>query len=847
MPNRENALKWLKYAQHDMDIASHLNEIYRPYPTNTICLHSQQSVEKAYKAILAYHDVKIPKIHDIRKLQEETIKCEPNVSIDAKIADKITMFAVESRYPDRVFDFTEEDAKLGLKYAKQVLDKVEKALDLKYREEEIHMQDEKNKTPQAGQESDPGSFFASGNNEPSKNYQSLFSDGGQSEPPEKLYRAHYSLGHNLQSSERSYTFYAKNDDEALMKANKELDQKRKREGDKVKILSVEESLGRDANRTFFPEHHLEQPVGYLLFKQHGDEARPIPYNSETEIIEAYKRAINYVDSSGVTYIDVTDEALLQKLKDVNAQYAKESPISASERKEELLQKLKDVLPDAGIASEKLGEANRKEMGKDSVPLEQNKPSTEPQEKSTVEPTSQKVEPTSQEPTEQPVGYLLFEPPEGYSPFKEAYYSEAELIEDYIYSQIPVTISAPPNVTEAADKALKAYIAFPEAVRQEITAGVPLEQNKPSAEPQEKSAVEPTSQKVEPTSQKPTEQPVGYLLYLQSGKEIPYYSEDAIIEAYKNEIDKHGIGVTHVGVAYKSLQEKLDKMESDGMNKRSVPLEQNKPSAEPQQKSAVQELKEILNSNGKKEDAANLTRLTDQIETLEAYMQLCESAIKDMKLQLETIKEIQNSPLKDSLEKTVKVLQKNVDETKGVIATIKDAITNGCKDAVAAFKERGITALDKLTSFFNVKGHYEKIEAKADKAIASGEKAINRIESFSREYHKGTNAFKNMARLIVGKEPINKEVEVGKLAKLISAPYRNQVEHYTGVKAAARDSINAIEKLEHRAENIREQRAEKKAAKTPSFKERMASAKDRAAAQNKQNKGQDAIQNKKDER
>ena len=44
--------------------------------------------------------------------------------------DKITEFATESRYPDSVFDFTKEDAELGLKYAKKVIDQVREALKL---------------------------------------------------------------------------------------------------------------------------------------------------------------------------------------------------------------------------------------------------------------------------------------------------------------------------------------------------------------------------------------------------------------------------------------------------------------------------------------------------------------------------------------------------------------------------------------------------------------------------------------------------------------------------------------------------------------------------------------------
>ena len=128
--NKERALEWIGYAENDLAVAIHLYDIYRPLPENTICWLCQQSVEKSYKAILAYHDAKIKKIHDIGLLQKDTIILEPGVVLDDKIAAKITVFAVESRYPDNVFDFTKEDAELGLKYAKRILEQVKQALHL---------------------------------------------------------------------------------------------------------------------------------------------------------------------------------------------------------------------------------------------------------------------------------------------------------------------------------------------------------------------------------------------------------------------------------------------------------------------------------------------------------------------------------------------------------------------------------------------------------------------------------------------------------------------------------------------------------------------------------------------
>lgn len=127
---KERALEWLRFAKNDLAVATHLSEVFRPLPENTICWLCQQSVEKALKAILAYHNAKIKKIHDIGLILKETTKLESSVSLDDKIAAKITIFAVESSYPDNVFDFTKEDTQFGLKYAELILDQVKQTLNI---------------------------------------------------------------------------------------------------------------------------------------------------------------------------------------------------------------------------------------------------------------------------------------------------------------------------------------------------------------------------------------------------------------------------------------------------------------------------------------------------------------------------------------------------------------------------------------------------------------------------------------------------------------------------------------------------------------------------------------------
>jgi len=225
---------------------------------------------------------------------------------------------------------------------------------------------------------------------------------------------------------------------------------------------------------------------------------------------------------------------------------------------------------------------------------------------------------------------------------------------------------------------------------------------------------------------------------------------------------------------------------------------------------VQELYVMLNENNR--DTALIDALIDCVINLEKNLVTSEMQIAAMKSQISDMKEIQDHPIKHALQATVKGLEQDVKEAKGFIASIKDSIVQGCKNAVQAVKDTGIKALDSIASFFNIKEPFQAIENNANKQIDRCDKAINKIESFAQEYHKVGMGLKNMARVLVGKEKIDTPKEVGKLAAAVAAPYKAIKKIATQERDTARKAINAIENLEERADNIRVDQAQNKSDK-----------------------------------
>ena len=234
---------------------------------------------------------------------------------------------------------------------------------------------------------------------------------------------------------------------------------------------------------------------------------------------------------------------------------------------------------------------------------------------------------------------------------------------------------------------------------------------------------------------------------------------------------------------------------------------------------VKELLGILKENGK--DTAGLTALLTHVDEMENFVMMAESRIADMKSQLDTIKEVQDHPIKNALQKTIKTLETKVAEIKEQIVQLRLDIAGGCIAAINAFQEKGATALDRLASFFNIKGSLQSITKNIDDNIKLDDKAVVKIEVFSKEYHTTGRHLKNMGRVLTGKPPIDAVKEAGILAKVVCAPYKADRAILLKMKNVVAKMVVRLEQLEQKTAAKREERAAAQAANPPEKKPSLA--------------------------
>jgi len=121
--------EWLKASKIDLDSISYIINV--EHLTPVVAFHAQQSVEKALKALLALHNVRIPRVHSLNKLFKLV---EDDFPLDNfQLIDMLDDLYIESRYPGDMGLLpygqpTLNDAKEFYAFAQEIFDKIDALL-----------------------------------------------------------------------------------------------------------------------------------------------------------------------------------------------------------------------------------------------------------------------------------------------------------------------------------------------------------------------------------------------------------------------------------------------------------------------------------------------------------------------------------------------------------------------------------------------------------------------------------------------------------------------------------------------------------------------------------------------
>jgi len=230
---------------------------------------------------------------------------------------------------------------------------------------------------------------------------------------------------------------------------------------------------------------------------------------------------------------------------------------------------------------------------------------------------------------------------------------------------------------------------------------------------------------------------------------------------------------------------------------SAPLSEN---------SHVKELLSILNENGR--DASGLTALLKYVDSMENQLHTAVGELSTMRQELSTMRDERDHPVRTALQNAANSLETTINETQTRLEALKEKIIDGCKNAVSAFKQKGISALNGIAKFFRIKPAFESLRSNLQNDIKRDQSMIAKIEKISTRYHTAGTHLRNVGRALRGKEPVTAVKPNGKLAKLAAAPFRTEMKCLTSALRDAEKAIAALERLDSRTSPKKEAAAER---------------------------------------
>ena len=212
---------------------------------------------------------------------------------------------------------------------------------------------------------------------------------------------------------------------------------------------------------------------------------------------------------------------------------------------------------------------------------------------------------------------------------------------------------------------------------------------------------------------------------------------------------------------------------------------------------VKELLAIMEANNMP-DRKDLLAVLHQLGAMERQLDATVKELAAMRRELNEARE-QTHPVKTALQSAVSTIEKNVAVLRERLDAVKQNVIEGCKNAVGAFKEKGISALNNIAHFFKVRPVLESMRDDLGKSIRFNEATISNIELVSTEYHEAGRHVKNMVRAMAGKKAIQDAKAVGKLAKALQAPSHTNRACFSAMKKSLETALSRLDSLEKAAE------------------------------------------------
>lgn len=194
---------------------------------------------------------------------------------------------------------------------------------------------------------------------------------------------------------------------------------------------------------------------------------------------------------------------------------------------------------------------------------------------------------------------------------------------------------------------------------------------------------------------------------------------------------------------------------------------------------------------------DLSAVISQVAAMDEHLSAMTAELAAMRRELAEAQR-RNHPVKNALQKATVTMRRQISELRESLADLKRDIIDGCKNALAAVRDKGLSALRDAAAFFKIHPGLEAVRDRLDGDIRRDEAAITRIEAMSGEYHEAERHVANMGRALIGAELAQAVKPAGKLEKAIKAPIKADHASLRAVRRCVDAAIGGLTRLENRS-------------------------------------------------
>ncbi len=229
---------------------------------------------------------------------------------------------------------------------------------------------------------------------------------------------------------------------------------------------------------------------------------------------------------------------------------------------------------------------------------------------------------------------------------------------------------------------------------------------------------------------------------------------------------------------------------------------------------IMELMELLRRNNMKEAANNLFEMAAYVDVMEKKMESVLQELGTVKEQLHKMEEREaEKGLKQTLKRAVGKLEQDCKAMKEKLFEVKAEIKAKAGETVAAAKQKGKAALNKVSEFLGIRKKLQSIRQNVQESIADVDKSIGKIDALGTGMREAGQKIANTFRTFADKP--EKEYGEKRFSKteLIKKPFQAKRKLLSGILKCA-DA--AIEKTERLAAEVRQYQTDKAERETGSI-------------------------------